>query len=258
MRLFGSRERHGTRENMSDTLGCFGKLKFEEIDELQRCFAESENYWVDAVPFRNDGDGVCSIDTVVLDPLQMSASVAIAILHAVNDIYAARSRPTSISVSLTVPTSFDVNALHEIGATIKSCAEQINCTIGKLHTSRSDCPPTLTACAIGSSPIASLALAPQGVVWLLDELSDPWEAIKTFDFLALEPRIFMREFAANRKGVQLKDVSGDGLAGTLYQLCLRHRLSINLNKNFLLSLVNQSALDACNRDKKVCGLFTSY
>ena len=76
---------------MSGKLGCFGKLKFKEVDKLQRCLGAPENYWADAVPLDNEKSGVCSIDTITLDPLR-SASVTMGIFHALNDIYAAKSR----------------------------------------------------------------------------------------------------------------------------------------------------------------------
>lgn len=234
---------------MSGKLGCFGKLKFKEVDKLQRCLGAPENYWADAVPLDNEKSGVCSIDTITLDPLRISASVTMGIFHALNDIYAAKSRPTTISASLTVPSNFEIDALLALGRTIKDCAKLANCMIGKLHTNRSDGSPTLTVCVIGSTPTPSEVLAPMGSIWILDELSDPQAAINGCCLSALAARLTLREVASAKTRIQMKDVSGDGLAGALHQLSLRHRLSIRLNLTVLLSLVERTTLDACSRDR---------
>ena len=239
----------GTPKTMNNNIiGCFGKLAFAEMESLQRTFGTPDSYWADAVPFFVIEGALCSIDTIALDPARVSDSVGIGIFHALNDIYAAKGVPRYFSAALTVPKDFSLESLLEVGAVVRSCADLARCSIGKLHTNRSEGIAMLTACVMGSGSSPSVPLPKKGSVWLLDELKDPSSAIANFDLSRMPQRIKSRE-RADKVSIRMKDVSGDGLAGSLYQLCLRHNVSITLYPGVLSSLVSSAALDACSRDR---------
>jgi len=232
-----------------DELGCFGKLPFAELDLLQREHGVSDTYWADALPTPAILNGISSIDTVALDPRRLVASVTIGILHALNDIYAAGGLPRFFSVSLTVPSETDTTALIEIGRAITECASMTKCALGKLHTNRRDNLATITTCAIGSRCRAATVLPANGIVWLLDELKGASNTIIELNNVAISRRICMRELATARISGPMKDVSGDGMAGAIYQICVRHKVSIALFANMLSSLIKYVVLDSCNQDR---------
>jgi hypothetical protein len=230
-------------------LGCFGKLPFAELDRLQRVNGVTHAYWADALPVPAILNGICSIDTVAISPSHLVTSVTIGILHALNDIYAAGGIPRSFSVSLTVPSETDTAALFEIGRAISECASMTKCTLGKLHTNRRENNAIMTTCAIGSRCNTATIVPVNGSVWLLDELKDVSNTIVDSNNAAISRRLFVRELAATRISGPMKDVSGDGMAGAIYQLCVRHKVSITLFTNVLSTLIGYVALDSCNQDR---------
>jgi hypothetical protein len=237
-------------------IGCFGKLRFDQLDDLQRRFGSLDSYWADAVALGGDWAGVSSIDTIALSLERLSQSVMLGIFHALNDVYAAGSQPVFFSAAVTLPKSLNVHALVEVTESIRMSSVMSKCKLGKLHTNQIESGiPTLTVCAIGS-PTLTERLTSSGFVWLLDSLADVDSAILTFDLSSFPSRLAMRESIALQIRKPMKDVSGDGLAGALYQLCLRHGLAMVLDKESLLSLIKCAPLDACARDRNISDYFT--
>jgi hypothetical protein len=206
---------------------CFGKLPFQLLDELQVERRRERGYWADAITVPSSCSDLTSIDTILVDESNLSRSVAIGILHAINDIFAANGLPSWFSISMTLPLGTDIDMLAQINATIQECAKITGCAVGKLHTSRASVPSSVTTCVAGTSTGISSTVAAEGIVVLVGDSvidSDPQRLL--FDAASVE--IAKRRSLARTIAGPKKDVSGDGLAGSLLQLSRREMVSIEL------------------------------
>ncbi|MBB2964474.1 AIR synthase related protein [Methylobacterium sp. R2-1] len=217
---------------MSNTEGgCFGKLPLSMMEELQVKFGTVETYWADAVSLPVVKNGLVSIDTVALQSTDLSGSVRMAILHSMNDIYAAGGRPSSFSISLTLPLTTDIEVLDTLGAEIKKIAELSGCRVGKLHTSRWDGRASITVSVVGEQISSSQIPSRQGRILLVGEVRIA--SSSSLQDCGVSHALKLRDMAIERISGPKKDVSGDGLAGALYQLSVRHGLTLHVHTDTL-------------------------
>jgi thiamine monophosphate kinase len=213
---------------------CFGKLPFRLMDSLQRNRSGQENYWADAVTVAGSDLILTTIDSVSLNNEFLADSIALAILHSMNDIFAANGFPTSFSLSMILPPSTDSDTLSEINQAIFQCADIVPCNVGKLHTVRAEGTASATVSVIGRLTTNSSHLSKQGLVVLVGGPSG-WKSA-TAKIVATR-EVKARSFAATCIPGPKKDVSGDGLVGALYQLVLRHAISIEIEANAVPEVV---------------------
>lgn len=226
---------------MSDTeTACFGKLPFSLLDSLQIARGVSEAYWADAMSVPGTNPCLTSIDTITLSRENLPNSVAMAVLHSMNDIFAANGVPLSFSVSMSLPSETDIDILSLVNQAIVDCAKIANCRIGKLHTSRAKGTPTATVCVNGAPTGMTDRAAIQGKVVLVGEhiiasiaQERPYAEVAA---IGIATRMQVVRTIAGPK----KDVSGDGLAGALFQLTKRNLVSIKLYERSLASLAQQN------------------
>ncbi|MCA1473354.1 hypothetical protein I6F09_36700 [Bradyrhizobium sp. IC3195] len=204
---------------------CFGKLPFQLMDSLQLESSVGSNYWADAVLVPSSNEALATIDCVSLDDENLALSVQLAILHSMNDIFAANGIPTSFCISLILSSSTGADLLSQLNQTIVDCAKLIDCSVGKRHTVRAEGPASATVSVIGKVANASSNLEEGGFVVLVGGSLGALDS--TNEVTALH-EVQARQYAAREIPGPKKDVSGDGLVGTLYQLMLRHSVSIEI------------------------------
>lgn len=204
-------------------VGCFGKLPFALLDRLQIETRAGERYWADAVNVPAPMVALTSIDAVLLDSNDLPRSVILAILHSINDIYAANGIPSSFSISLTLPLDADLDLLAEINIAIARCAQLCGCKVGKIHTSRVQGAPTATVSALGEEVVRNAVLPGAGAIWLVGDCF-----VDSLDFSEsiIVSNLDVRRAAVTKMSGPKKDVSGDGLIGALYQMTLRHQVAL--------------------------------
>lgn len=221
---------------MSDTgPACFGKLPFSLLDRLQIACGISKDCWADAVSVPGTNSCLTSIDTIALDHESLPNSVAMAILHSMNDIFAANGIPLSFSLSMSLPPETDIDVLSCINQAIIGCAKLANCRIGKLHTSRMEGTPTATVCVNGQPTDMTAQAASRGKVVLVGGHIASIAPYRLYTEAATTGLAIRMEIARTIAGPK-KDVSGDGLGGTVLQLSKRNIVSIRLCERSLLSL----------------------
>lgn len=201
---------------------CFGKLPFNLLETLQSS-SFSNSRWLDAIEVRAETTCVTSIDTVALSPSDLPRSIAIGILHAMNDIFSANALPNWFCLSMTLPLAIDSDALSVINLIISDVAMLSECNVGKLHTMRADTQPNLTVCVGGALTGISSKLSNRGIVALGGNDATELRSRENFASAIALRRKLSREIAGPKK-----DVSGDGLAGSLVQLCQREMVSMEL------------------------------
>lgn len=221
---------------------CFGKLPFNLLESLQFKNGLTANYWADAVATQASNPCLTSIDTVSLDPDRLSNSIGLAIFHSINDIFSANGLPLSISLSMSLPLNTDIDALYCINETIMECARFANCSVGKLHTSRSDCAPTVTVSVNGRLTGMPSLPPKRGSVVLAGDYIGGFRPTRSYSDIAFEQLANRTQVASAVPGPK-KDVAGDGLIGTLVQLSKRHSASIEINEASLLNMNKPLASD---------------
>lgn len=202
------------------SVGCFGKLPFMMLDELQLRAGAMERYWADAVLVSPQSPLLVSIDTLNLDAADLPGSVSLAIVHSMNDIFAANGLPTSFTVSMTLPKATGSDALLSLVESMKTTANWTRCQLGKIHTSRSDTPPLATVAVNGAPVLHVEEQKHSGKVILVGSPSGSLIVSQQRKEIEIRMRV------VNTIGGKKKDVSGDGLAGGLVQLSRREHVAI--------------------------------
>lgn len=211
---------------MSDAsvVGCLGKLPFQLINELQHKSFCGVNAWADAVPFERISNPLMTIDSVGIDCENLASSIIGSVLHSMNDIYCSGGLPKAVSLSLHLPLNCDFDSLISINCALDGLMATLNCTIGKIHTVRGPGPYFATVAVVGDQISNVRDLSSGGsVVLLTDDVQSlqkdsPYAEIETWSRNRIR---FLSEYSGPKK-----DVSGDGVAGGLIQLSLRHNCQI--------------------------------
>lgn len=170
-----------------------------------------------------------TIDTVSLDTEHVTGSVIVSVLHALNDIFAAGGCPLSISVAFNYEIVPSLSVLLSINDHLIKLCHALDIGIGKLHTSSGFGKSTITVSAFGTRKILNnWTLSSPGVLYLVDHYSSLDQELYEVDIEWAVERYRTRRTIAESFPGPLKDISGDGLAGSLIQLAERHSLDITL------------------------------
>jgi thiamine monophosphate kinase len=170
------------------------------------------------------------------------------IFHCLNDIYAAAAIPKAFAVSYALPGRPNAELLSEIISCVRDVASLSGCSITKQHTSFGNASATMTVAAVGVSETQAV-LAQEGSVFIAGSDDFANERKRPLDDNACNQERRIREFAARSKNVAMKDVSGDGLGGALWQLTEREDVAITVSKEALSSLSRRAPIDNCLIDK---------
>jgi hypothetical protein len=228
-----------------EVIGCFGKLPFTLLEQLQREFVQGGQLWADAGRVPGTADGIASIDSIALDESDLSGSVSLSILHSANDIFAANGIPSCFCVSLILPTETDCDELSIINSEIARVATLLDSQIAKIHTSRLPGVAVSTVAAFGKRAGRCDPIPASGVIRLIgDYAGEPVRIPSGTVARNLSDRCGA---VAKLRGPK-KDVSGDGLAGALCQLAKRHALDLAVSATAICSNVFGSASGVSERN----------
>ena len=235
---------------MSEVLtGCSGKLPFSWLSALQRRLRGSDQVWADAENLPPLSLGLMSIDTVVVDDEDLPNSVVLAILHSMNDVFAAGGMPTAFSLSLTLSGRPNLGKLQSLTAAISDFSIQSEVSIGKLHTTVDCHTSRATVACVGQLVSTHSTLPAEGGVWLVDSLKALAEAAPKTSPMWVRERLMSRRGAVECVPGPKKDVSGDGLAGAAYQLATQYHCAISLELSSFASQFAGSPVDSCTLDR---------
>jgi hypothetical protein len=231
-------------------IGCFGKPSFSLMRELQGLLSVSRSPWNDAHPISADSDLVMSIDSVEFAQEDWSNSCVLALLHSMNDVFAADAYPLTVSISFMLTGQPKRPEMEGLSEALVNFANISGITIGKLHTSF-DCEKSnVTIAVVGKThKEGRLANFETGSVYLLDSLRLPQQVISLINDRWVLDRLESRRWCVSRIPGAKKDVSGDGLAGAMVQMAIKHDYEVHLNASALAKSIIYAPLDSCHQDR---------
>lgn len=223
--------------------GCFGKLRHAVASTLVADGSSPGSQWLDAVASPNGT--LVSIDTVRFEASRHE-TLRLAVLHSINDIFAAGGLPDTICVSLHLADEPELSSLLALQRYLSAEAHSMKLTLGKQHTAFGNAFDAVTIASIGTIVQHLGALPTTGIVALCGSLDFAQPSVgPPIDCLA---EIAERRHVASTPGIRMKDVSGDGLAGALLQLSVRENVSIQISRTALYSFCDKAELDNCSLD----------
>jgi hypothetical protein len=226
-------------------VGCFGKPPLAMMLSAQEN-AKVEKVWVDAGPIgRNE---VLSIDSVRIARRNVSESVRRGLLHCVNDVYAAGATPKAFAISYALTGSPDIAWLAELNSNIEEVARFCRCRIAKRHTSFGSPFATMTVAVVGLA-YKQHRKEESGIVFLAGSIDFAKMRKQKLDNKRCKKEIEIRKFIVQRGSALMKDVSGDGLAGALWQLSIRENANVCVLDSAIASLAPEAAIDDCSIDR---------
>jgi hypothetical protein len=250
MNAFGTVPNRGISQNMFlNEIGCVGKLPFTSIERLKALMGRPGSAWLDVEPLPELVAPCVSIDTVVVDHKEPS-SFLFGILHSLNDVLAAGATPASVSLSLQLAETCAWTDLERIEEVLSAFQRVANCGIAKVHTSQAGELSYVTAAVVGTNySRRRLPPSPAGILVLVGDVTIPKFPSDTARDAWITEALEDRRRAAGAFDGPMKDISGDGLAGALYQLAKAESCYIELNVDLLQEEAFDAPLDDCRRDR---------
>jgi len=205
--------------------------------------------WADAVPLSVDDELLISIDTSVRSQTTTKDFFRLAILHAMRDLQASFCHPTDISIAVRFDENKVESEIRELSYSLSDVCKASHTRVGKIHSLLGAGPTEITSAVVGKRmrrpqpiPVGEHDLVLLGEIDTgSGENSRNWrDLLDNGRFILHSDEILLA-----------KDVSGDGLAGALFQLAEDTSMSISVKLSSIPYSSGNVPLDDCNLDRNI-------